>query len=110
MLMQPVILNLTFPIGFKELEGIHSRTDFDLSSHQQYSGKKMQYFDNEINQNYVPYVIETSIGLDRMFLLTLSHAYTEEKWTKEDGKEDSRVVLKHSCQSWPQSNSLFYLY
>ncbi|HEX5668292.1 MAG TPA: glycine--tRNA ligase [Chitinophagaceae bacterium] len=89
-----VDIEFQFPIGWKEVEGIHSRTDFDLSSHQQYSGKKMQYFDNEINQNYVPYVIETSIGLDRMFLLTLSYAYTEEKWTKEDGTEDSRVVLR----------------
>jgi glycyl-tRNA synthetase len=89
-----VDIEFQFPIGWKEVEGIHSRTDFDLSSHQQYSGKKMQYFDNEINQNYVPYVIETSIGLDRMFLLTLSHAYAEEKWAKEDGSEDSRVVLR----------------
>lgn len=83
-----------FPIGFKEVEGIHSRTDFDLSNHQKYSNKKLTYFDNEINQHYIPYVIETSIGLDRMFLLILSHAYDEEKWTKEDGKEDSRVVLR----------------
>jgi glycyl-tRNA synthetase len=89
-----VDIEFQFPIGWKEVEGIHSRTDFDLSSHQQYSGKKMQYFDNEINQNYVPYVIETSIGLDRMFLLTLSYAYAEEKWNKEDGTEDSRVVLR----------------
>ncbi len=89
-----VDIEYAFPIGWKEVEGIHSRTDFDLASHQKFSGKKMQYFDNEINQNYIPYVIETSIGLDRMFLLTLSHAYTEETWTKEDGKEDSRVVLK----------------
>jgi glycyl-tRNA synthetase len=89
-----VDIEYAFPIGWKEVEGIHSRTDFDLSNHQQYSGKKMQYFDHEINQNYIPYVIETSIGLDRMFLLTLSHAYTEEKWVKEDGKEDSRVVLR----------------
>jgi glycyl-tRNA synthetase len=83
-----------FPIGFKEVEGIHSRTDFDLSQHQKYSGKKLTYFDNELNQHYIPYVIETSIGLDRMFLLILSHAYQEEKWVKEDGKEDSRVVLR----------------
>jgi len=83
-----------FPIGFKEVEGIHSRTDFDLSNHQKYSGKKLTYFDNELNQHYIPYVIETSIGLDRMFLLILSHAYEEEKWVKEDGKEDSRVVLR----------------
>ena len=82
-----------FPFGFKEVEGIHSRTDFDLKSHQAYSGKKMQYFDNEINQNYIPYVIETSIGLDRMFLLILSHAYEEETITKEDGRTDSRSVL-----------------
>lgn len=95
-----VDIEYEFPIGWKEVEGIHSRTDFDLGNHQKYSGKKMQYFDNDLNEegkpigNYVPYVIETSIGLDRMFLLVLSHAYAEEKWTKEDGKEDSRVVLK----------------
>lgn len=89
-----VDIEFAFPIGWKEVEGIHSRTDFDLKSHQQFSGKKLQYFDPEINQNYVPYVIETSIGLDRMFLLTLCHAYQEEKWNKEDGSEDSRVVLK----------------
>ncbi len=89
-----VDIEFAFPIGWKEVEGIHSRTDFDLKSHQQHSGKKLQYFDPEINQNYVPFVIETSIGLDRMFLLTLCHAYQEEKWNKEDGSEDSRVVLK----------------
>lgn len=89
-----VDIEFAFPIGWKEVEGIHSRTDFDLKSHQQYSGKKLQYFDPEINQNYVPYVIETSIGLDRMFLLTLCYAYQEEKWNKEDGSADSRVVLK----------------
>lgn len=89
-----------FPIGFKEVEGIHSRGDFDLSQHQQFSKKKQQYFDNDINPetgkafgNYTPYVIETSIGLDRMFLLILSHAYEEEKINKEDGTTDSRVVL-----------------
>lgn len=89
-----VDIEYAFPIGWKEVEGIHSRTDFDLKNHQQYSGKKLQYFDPEINQNYIPYVIETSIGLDRMFLLTLCHAYQEEKWKKEDGSDDSRVVLK----------------
>jgi len=83
-----------FPIGFKEVEGIHSRTDYDLSRHQQFSGKKLTYFDTEINQHYVPYVIETSIGLDRMFLLVLSHAYDEEDLTKEGGPKDSRVVLR----------------
>lgn len=83
-------IEFEFPFGFKELEGIHSRTDFDLGAHQQFSGKKLQYFDPETNESYVPYVVETSIGLDRMFLAVLSHAYTEEKL--EDGSE--RVVLK----------------
>ena len=83
-------IEFEFPFGFKELEGIHSRTDFDLSSHSKFSGKKLQYFDPETNESYVPYVIETSIGLDRMFLAMLSHAYTEEKL--EDGSE--RVVMK----------------
>jgi hypothetical protein len=82
-----------FPFGFKEVEGIHSRTDFDLSRHQEFSKKKMQYFDTEINQHYIPYVIETSIGLDRMFLLILSNSYEEETINKEDGTTDSRVVL-----------------
>jgi glycyl-tRNA synthetase len=82
-----------FPFGFKEVEGIHSRTDFDLTRHQEFSKKKMQYFDTEINQHYVPYVIETSIGLDRMFLLILANSYEEETIHKEDGTTDSRVVL-----------------
>jgi len=83
-------IEFEFPFGFKELEGIHSRTDFDLSQHQKFSGKKLQYFDNETNESYVPYVIETSIGLDRMFLAILSFAYNEEKL--EDGSE--RIVLR----------------
>jgi glycyl-tRNA synthetase len=81
-----------FPIGFKEVEGIHSRTDFDLKNHQEFSRKKMQYFDTEINQNYIPYVIETSIGLDRSVLMVLSEAYNEEDLSTEERK-DSRVVL-----------------
>jgi len=87
-------IEFEFPFGFKEVEGIHSRTDFDLSSHQKHSGKKLQYLDPETNESYVPYVIETSIGLDRTFLLILSSAYTEEKITKEDGTVDERVVLR----------------
>ena len=83
-------IEFEFPFGFKELEGIHSRTDFDLKNHEQYSGKKLQYFDPEENQNYVPYVVETSIGLDRMFLAVLSQSYAEE--TLEDGT--TRVVLR----------------
>ena len=77
-----------FPFGFKEVEGIHSRTDFDLSSHQKFSGKKIQYFDPETGESYVPYVVETSIGLDRMFLQVMSAAYDEEQLEK-----DTRVVL-----------------
>ena len=83
-------IEFDFPFGFKELEGIHSRTDFDLSAHAKYSGKKLQYFDPDTNESYTPYVIETSIGLDRMFLAMFSNAFTEEKL--EDGSE--RVVLK----------------
>ena len=78
------------PFGFKEVEGIHSRTDFDLSSHEKFSGKKLQYFDPELNKSYVPYVVETSIGVDRLFLATMSAAYTEE--VLEGG--ETRVVLK----------------
>ncbi len=96
-----VDIEFDFPFGFKEVEGIHSRTDYDLSRHQEFSGKKLQYFDNEINKNYVPYVVETSIGLDRMVLLVLSHAYTEEKMTKEDGSIDERLVLKISPKIAP---------
>lgn len=83
-------IEFEFPFGFKELEGIHSRTDFDLKRHQEYSGKKIQYFDSEINESYTPYCVETSIGLDRTFLAVLSYAYTEENL--EDGSQ--RVVLK----------------
>ena len=83
-------IEFNFPFGFKELEGIHSRTDFDLKAHEEHSGKKLQYFDPELNKSYVPYVVETSIGLDRMFLAMLSAAYTEERL--EDGSE--RTVLR----------------
>ncbi|MGK0406915.1 MAG: glycyl-tRNA synthetase [Roseivirga sp.] len=83
-------IEFNFPFGFKELEGIHSRTDFDLKAHEEHSGKKLQFFDPELEKNYVPYVVETSIGLDRMFLALFSSAYTEEKLA--DGSE--RTVLK----------------
>jgi len=92
-----VDIEFEFPFGFKEVEGIHSRGDFDLSQHQKFSGKKLQYFDPEINQNYVPYVIETSIGLDRMFLLTMINAFEEQDLSEGD-KKDSRTVLRlHPC-------------
>ena len=76
-------IEFNFPFGFKELEGIHSRTDFDLKSHQELSGKKIQYFDPELDKNYTPYVLETSIGLDRMFLAIISNSFKLE--TLEDG-------------------------
>jgi glycyl-tRNA synthetase len=83
-------IEFDFPMGFKELEGIHSRTDFDLKQHEEHSNKKLRYFDPETQESYVPYVVETSIGLDRMFLAILSAAYQEE--TLEDGS--SRTVLR----------------
>ena len=83
-------IEFNFPFGFKELEGIHSRTDFDLKAHEKHSGKKLQFFDPEMNKNYVPYVIETSIGLDRMFLAVFSSSLQEEEL--EGGT--TRTVLK----------------
>jgi len=83
-------IEFKFPFGFKELEGIHSRTDFDLSSHEKFSGKKLNYFDPEINEHYIPYVVETSIGLDRMFLAVFSNSLQDEEL--ENGT--TRTVLK----------------
>ena len=82
-------IEFKFPFGFKELEGIHSRTDFDLKQHEEFSGKKLQYFDPELGENYVPYVVETSIGLDRMFLAILSNSLQTEQL--KDGS--SRTVM-----------------
>ncbi|MCU0421276.1 MAG: glycine--tRNA ligase [Bacteroidia bacterium] len=93
-----VDIEFNFPFGFKELEGIHSRTDFDLRNHQELSGKKLQFFDNELDEsgkpygNYIPYVVETSVGLDRLFLAVLCASYKEEEVINED-KKDTRVVL-----------------
>ena len=102
-----VDIEFDYPFGFKEMEGIHSRGDFDLKNHQELSGKKMQYFDSELDENgkaygnYIPYVIETSIGLDRLFLATLCAAYKEEEVVSSSAsaeamadKKDTRVVLK----------------
>jgi glycyl-tRNA synthetase len=83
-------IEFNFPFGFKELEGIHSRTDFDLKAHEKFSGKKLQFFDSETNSSYVPYVVETSVGLDRLFLAVFSKSLHDE--ILEDGS--TRTVLK----------------
>ena len=101
-------IEFDFPMGFKEVEGIHSRTDFDLKSHQEHSGKKLTYFDTDINQHYVPYVVETSIGLDRAVMMVLSEAYKEEDLSVE-GKEDSRVVLSLPPMLAPVKLAIFPL-
>ncbi|MBR1774172.1 MAG: glycine--tRNA ligase [Bacteroidales bacterium] len=98
-------IEFEFPFGFKELEGIHSRTDFDLKRHQEFSGKKIQYFDSEINESYTPYCVETSIGLDRTFLAVFSHAYKEE--TLSDGQ--TRTVLNLPKQLAPYKVSVLPL-
>jgi glycyl-tRNA synthetase len=108
-------IEFQFPFGWKELEGVHSRTDFDLTQHAIFSKKKIQYFDNDLNEegkpygNYTPYVVETSVGLDRLFLTVLSLAYRDEKWTKEDGTEDSRVVLKIPAKIAPMKLAILPL-
>jgi glycyl-tRNA synthetase len=94
-----------FPFGFKELEGIHSRTDYDLKQHEQFSGKKLQYFDQEDNQSFVPYVVETSVGLDRLFLAVLSSALQEEKL--EGG--DTRTLLSIPPALAPYKAAVFPL-
>lgn len=83
-------IEFKMPFGFKEVEGVHSRTNFDLSQHEKFSGKSIKYFDPETNESYVPYVIETSIGVDRMFLSVMCHSYEEEEL--EGG--DKRIVLR----------------
>ena len=98
-------IEFNFPFGFKELEGIHSRTDFDLKQHEEFSGKKLQYFDHEEKASYTPYVLETSIGLDRMFLAVFSNSLVEEEL--EDGK--TRTVLKLPAVLAPAKAAIFPL-
>jgi len=98
-------IEFNFPFGFKELEGIHSRTDFDLKAHESHSGKKLQYFDPEINESYTPYVVETSIGLDRMFLAVFSKSLQEEEL--ENGT--TRTVLKLPAVLAPTKAAIFPL-
>lgn len=90
-----VDIEYQFPFGFKEVEGIHSRTDFDLKNHQEFSKKKQQYFDTEINQNYIPYVVETSVGADRAFLMVLANAYTEETVGEGEEKKERTYLKLH---------------
>jgi glycyl-tRNA synthetase len=97
-------IQFKFPIGWQEVEGIHNRTDFDLSRHQEYSGKKMEYFDQKEQKRYIPYVIETSIGLDRCTLMVLCDAYREEE---VDG--DTRIVLKMHPKLAPTKVGIFPL-
>jgi glycyl-tRNA synthetase len=110
-----VDIEFEFPFGFKEVEGIHSRSDFDLKQHQEFSKKKQQYFDAELDANgkpygnYIPYVVETSIGLDRMFLLVLSNAYEEEVIPKEDGTNDGRTVLRFPAKIAPMKLAILPL-
>ena len=98
-------IEFNFPFGFKELEGIHSRTDFDLKAHEEYSGKKLQYFDHEDNTSYTPYVVETSIGLDRMFLAVFSNSLVEE----ELENNTTRTVLKLPAVLAPTKAAVFPL-
>ncbi len=98
-----------FPFGFKELEGIHSRTDFDLAAHESLSGKNIKYFDPELDESYVPYVIETSIGLDRMFLCMLSESLQEEEITDDEGKTSTRMLMKLPFAMAPQKCAVFPL-
>ncbi len=98
-------IEFEFPFGYKELEGIHSRTDFDLKQHEQFSGKKLQYFDPELNQSYVPFVIETSVGLDRLFLSVLASSFKIEKL---EGDE-SRTVLSLPAALAPYKAAIFPL-
>ncbi len=91
-------IEFDFPMGFKELEGIHSRTDFDLKAHEEHSGKKLQFFDPQENRSYVPFVVETSIGLDRMFLAILSSSLVKE--TLEDGSERTVLMIPPSLSPY----------
>ncbi len=104
-----VDIEYEFPIGFKEMEGIHSRTDFDLTQHQTFSKTKMQYYDEETKDRYVPYVVETSVGADRLFLAILCNAYTETKGVDAKGEEKTRLFLKFHPAIAPTQVAVFPL-
>ena len=98
-----------FPFGWNEVEGIHSRTDFDLKGHQEHSGKKMEYFDPHTKERYIPYVVETSVGLDRTILMVLCDAYREEEVADHNGKVAKRTVMKFQPQLAPFTAAIFPL-
>lgn len=105
-----VDIQYKFPIGWQELEGIHNRTDFDLSQHQEFSGKKLEYFDPQTQERYIPYVIETSVGLDRSTLMVLCDAYREEVVPGDkEGTQETRVVLKMHPKLAPITAGIFPL-
>jgi glycyl-tRNA synthetase len=93
-----------FPIGWKELEGIHNRTDFDLSRHQEHSGKDLTYFDDATRERFIPYIIETSAGVDRTLLVCLVDGYEEEQLEKE-----TRTVLRLDPKIAPIKAAVFPL-
>jgi glycyl-tRNA synthetase len=99
-----VDIQYEFPGGWQEVEGIHSRTDYDLGRHQEFSGKKMEYFDSETNERYIPYVVETSVGVDRTILMLLSDAYRE-----EEVKGETRVVMAFRPKLAPITAGVFPL-
>lgn len=103
-----VDIEYDFPFGFREIEGIHSRTDYDLKQHQEFAKKKMQYFDTEINQNYIPYVVETSVGIDRLFFSVFANALVYEDLSTDD-KKDERVVLRFHPTIAPIKAAIFPL-
>ncbi|TAF66126.1 MAG: glycine--tRNA ligase [Cytophagales bacterium] len=104
-----VDIEYEFPFGFKEMEGIHSRTDFDLKSHQEYSKNKQIYYDDEIKDRYIPYVVETSVGADRLFLAVLCNAYTETTGIDAKGEEKTRIFLKLHPAIAPYQVAIFPL-
>ncbi len=103
-----VDIEFEFPFGWGEIEGIHSRTDFDLRNHTDYSGKKLEFVDTVNNERYIPYVIETSGGVSRGLMAILCNCYEEEK-ISEDGKEETRSVLKFNPKLAPIKVAVFPL-
>jgi len=98
-----------YPMGWEELEGVHNRTDYDLTQHQEFSRKKLQYFDEQAGEKYIPYVIETAVGCDRLCLAIMCDAYREETIEKEGGKTDTRVVMAFPAKLAPYKAAILPL-